>query len=291
MNSNLHDFDTTIDRGSGDTLYGRAIIHCADTILRLHFAEKVANKIFGRNLQSHAAGLVLVMHCEALLGLGPRPTLSLVQREMGSSRTLSAFFGLLRWAGYVMQEPMPTDARAAWLVPAPPLFEGLRQWLSNHARCSELLGLAEPGLSARLKNDDAWLLLYLGHSRALLARTRESMAGEGAFAWFDRFDCGDRIALVLLRAHHAGAPGSGGAMHWFDLGGREIAARLGVSHSHVRNVVNRAESEGLVLQERGTGRIALTPRLLAESEAWFRSFWGWIAETGRAAERREAGQR
>ena len=231
------------------------------------------------------------MHCEALLGLGPRPTLGLVQREMGSSRTLSAFFGLLRLAGYLAHEPVPTDARAAWLVPAPPLFEGLRQWLSSHVRCSEILGLAGPGLSARLQCDDAWLMLYLGHARALLARTREAMAGDGAFAWFDRFDCGDRIALVLLRAHHAGAPGPSDAPHWFHLGGREIAARLGVSHSHVRNIVNRAEGEGLVLQERATGRIALTPRLLSESEAWFRSFWGWIADTGRAAERSDAGQR
>ncbi|WP_054142541.1 hypothetical protein [Bosea sp. AAP35] len=291
MNYNSHVFDPIAGCDGVAANYRRAIIHCADAVLRMHFAEKLVNKVFGRNLQSHAAGLVVVMHCEALLGLGPRPTLSLVQREMGSARTLAAFFGLLRFAGYVTQETVPEDGRSAWLVPSPPLFDGLRLWLSHHARCSEILGLSEPGLSERLQTDADWLRLYLGHARGLLVRTREAMAGDGAFAWFDRFDCGDRIGLILLRAHHASAPASGDGPNWFDLGGREIAARLGVSRSHIRNIVNRAEIQGLVLQDRPSGRIALTPRLLAESEAWFRSFWGWVGETGRVAEGHAARQR
>lgn len=285
LNDNSRLFDAIIDPQDSNARYRCAIIHCADAVLRLHFAEKLINKVFGRSLQSHAAGLVVVMHCEAQLGLGPRPTLGLVQREMGGARTLAAFFGLLRFAGYLTQEPVPTDARATWLVPAPPLFEGLRQWLSHHARCSEILGLAEPGLCERLQADADGLRLYLAHARDLLDRTRAAMAGDGAWAWFDRFDCGDRIGLILLRAHHAAASDRQDGPNWFDLGGREIAARLGVSHSHIRNVINRAEAQGLLLQDRPSGRIALTPRLLAESEAWFRLFWGWVAETGRLAER------
>jgi hypothetical protein len=264
------------------------MLHCADCVLRMHVAEKIVSKVFGRNLQSHAAGLVVVMHCEAERGAGPRPTLGLVQREMGGARTLAAFFGLLRLAGYVTREPVPGDARSAWLVPAPPLYEGLRQWLSHHAGCGEILGLAEVGLSQRLLADDAFLRLFLGHARDLFARTREATAGNGAWAWLDRFDCGDRIGLVLLGAHHRAATGEPGDLVWFDLHAREIAARLGLSHSHVRNIVNRAEAEGLLLQDRSKGRVALTPRLLVESEAWFRSFWGWIAETARLAQAAEA---
>lgn len=251
-------------------------------------AEKIVSRIFGRNLQSHAAGLVVVMHCEAERGAGPRPTLALVQREMGSARTLAAFFGLLRLAGYVTREPVPGDARSAWLVPAPPLYEGLRQWLSHHARCGELLGLAEPGLAERLRSDDAFLRLFLGHARDLFARTREATAGNGAWAWLDRFDCGDRIGLILLGAHHRAAMAEPGDLTWFDLHAREVAARLGLSHSHVRNVINRSEAEGLLVQDRSRGRVALTPRLLTESEAWFRSFWGWIAETAQRAQAAEA---
>ncbi len=288
MNYNSHHFEPITGQDDSNASYRRAIIHCADAVLRLHFTERLVNKVFGRNLQSHAAGLVVVMHCEALLGLGSRPTLGLVQREMGSARTLAAFFGLLRFAGYLTREPIPTDARAAWLVPAPPLFEGLRQWLAHHAHCAEMLGFAAPGLSARLQTDEDWLRLYLGHARGLLERTRAAMAGDGAWAWFDRFDCGDRIGLILLRAHHASVPESADGPAWFELGGREIAARLAVSHSHIRNIVNQAEAQGLLLQDRPSGRIALTPRLLAESEAWFRTFWGWVADTGRLADSHEA---
>ncbi len=291
MNYNSRQIIPFSQAATGPASYPRAILHCADSVLRMHVAEKIVSKIFGRALQSHAAGLVVVMHCEAERGAGPRPTLALIQREMGSARTLAAFFGLLRLAGYVIREPVPGDGRSAWLVPAPPLYDGLRQWLSHHARCSEILGLAEPGLAERLRGEDGFLRLYLSHARELFARTREATAGDGAWAWLDRFDCGDRIGLVLLGAHHRAVMGGAGEPAWFDLHARDVAARLGLSHSHVRNVINRSEAEGLLVQDRSRGRVALTPRLLAESEIWFRSFWGWIAETGQTAEAEEAAQR
>ena len=84
------------------------------------------------------------------------------------------------------------------------------------------------------------------------------------------------------------AAGEPGDLAWFDLHAREVAARLGLSHSHVRNVINRSEAEGLLVQDRSRGRVALTPRLLTESEAWFRSFWGWIVETAQRAQATEA---
>lgn len=258
--------------------YEHAIAACADAILRMHFGERLINKVFGRTLQSHAAGLILVMHCEALHGFGPRPTLAALRREMGHGRTLVAFVGLLRLAGYLGREPVAQDARTAHLVPAPQLFDGLGRWLAHHARCCETLGLLAPGEAARLRSDPAWLRQVLAHARILLSRTRARMAGDCAWAWFDAFDCGDRVALVLLRAHYA-APGDGSGPRWFALGAREIAGKLGVSHSHIRNIVNAAEAEGLLRQDRAGGRVALAPRFLAESEAWFRDFWGWLAQT------------
>lgn len=273
--------------GAGDDAYRHAIALCAGSILRMHVTEKLVNKVFGRALQSHAAGLTLVMHCEALHGLGPRPTLAAVQREMGSPRTIAAFFGLLRLAGYVVREPVPGDRRSAWLMPAAPLFSGLRQWLSHHARCAETMGLAAPGLAARLEADDTWLQLYLAHARGLLADTRAAMAGDGAWAWFDAFDCGDRIALMLLQVHFA-LPDQREA-RWFPLAARRMADQLGISHSHIRNIVNRAEAQGLLRQDRAGGRVLLSPRFLAESEAWFRLFWRGVGETGRRAAEAERG--
>lgn len=280
--------DETVPDEPAQAPYQAAIAHCAAAILRMHFGERLINKVFGRTLQSHAAGLVLVMHCEAQHGFGPRPTLAAVQREMGRARTLAAFFGLLRLAGYLERERAAHDGRLAHLVPAPPLFNGLKGWLAHHARCCEMLGLLPEGEAERLRADPAWLRRVLAHARPLLDRTRARMAGDCAWAWFDRFDCGDRIALVLVRAHHEAMRTLEGT-RWFTLGSREVAERLGVSHSHVRNIVNAGEARGYLRQERASGRVALEPRFLAESEAWFRDFWGWLAQTVRAARPHEAG--
>lgn len=269
-----------------DIGYEQAIAYCARSILRMHVGERLINKIFGRNVQSHAAGLVLVMHCEAEIGLGPRPTLALVQQEIGRSRTLAAFVALLRLAGYLQLEPHPDDARKRYLVPRAPLFDGLRQWIVHHLRCCEMLGLIAEGIAERVASDDEICHRYIGRSRTLLARTRQAMAGDGAWAWLDRFDCGDRIGLFLLHAHDAAATDPGASERWFVFSSRDIAARLGISHSHVRNVVNRAETEGLLLQDRRAHRLALSPRFLGEARAWFLLFWGWLAEVAGELERR-----
>ncbi|WP_342242177.1 hypothetical protein [Inquilinus sp. OTU3971] len=266
-----------------DEGYRAAIGQCVDAILRMHLGERLVNKIFGRNLQSHAAGLIVVMHHEALLGLGPRPTLRAIQQEMGHARTLAGFVALLRAAGFLAVEPVPHDGRSAYLVPLPPLIDGLRQWLSHHLHCAKTVGLVPQRSVDRLIADEVLYRRFLGLSRGLLARTRRVMTGDGAWAWFDRFDCGDRIALILLHAHHAATTGGRGP-RWFDVETRDMAARLGVSHSHVRSVLNRAEVAGLVEQDRRLHRIALTDRFLAESWAWFATFWGWIADLARETE-------
>ncbi|QEL24490.1 hypothetical protein FQV39_19295 [Bosea sp. F3-2] len=271
-----------------NSAYQTAIACCADAILRMHFGERLVNKIFGRNLQSHAAGLVLVMHYEAELGHGRRPTLALIQQEMGRSRTLVAFFGLLRLAGYLQQEPVPHDGRSTYLVPSARLSDGLRQWIVHHARCCEIVGFARPGLADRLRTDDDWFRLYIGHSRRLLAGARAAMAGDGAWAWFDRFDCGDRIGLVLLRAHYGAGEVDATGRNWAPFGSRQVASQLGISHSHIRNVINQAQENGLLWQDRCAGRVALSPRFLRESEAWFLTFWRWVAETAAEAEQHAA---
>ncbi len=97
----------------------------------MHFGEKLINKIFGRSLQSHAAGLLAVMHFQAQLGLGDAPTLSAIQQSFGKSRTLSSFFALLRLAGYMNAVPDDTDRRVLIMVPQPPLLDGLRTWLAT----------------------------------------------------------------------------------------------------------------------------------------------------------------
>jgi hypothetical protein len=266
-----------------DEAYEDAIRYCANSILPMHFGEKLTNKIFGRNLQSHAAGLLAVMHCEAELGLGERPTLTRIQTEMGRSRTLSGFFALLRFARFIEAVDHHDDRRTKVLVARPPLLDGLKTWLSHHMTCAEVAGILSTGSAHRLKTDDDFGIRYIAAARLMLDRVRAHMAsGRDAWSWFDSFDCGDRIALALLRAHyeHAGEH----EMRWILLESRQLAERLGISHSHVRNVLNGAEARGYLLQDRRSHRTAITPQMLGEVRDFHLSFWSWVAETADRAE-------
>lgn len=264
-----------------DQAYEDAMRYCANSILPMHLGEKLINKIFGRNLQSHAAGLLAVMHCEAELGLGERPTLTRIQCEMGRTRTLSSFFAILRFAGFIEVVDSGSDKRARLFIAKQPLLDGLKTWLSHHMTCAEVAGLLETGIAHRLKTDDAFALSYIAAARFLLDRVRTYLAGQGAWPWFDSFDCGDRIALALIRSHYEQAGETG--TRWFAVESRQLADRLGISHSHLRNVLNAAEGQGFILQDRRTHRTALTPRMLDDVRDFHLSFWTWVGETAERA--------
>lgn len=265
-----------------DQAYEDAMRYCANSILPMHLGEKLINKIFGRNLQSHAAGLLAVMHCEAELGLGERPTLTRIQSEMGRSRTLSGFFAILRFGGFIEAIDHEQDKRAKVLLAKQPLLDGLKTWLSHHMTCAEVAGLLPTGTAHRLKSDEEFALRYIAAARDVLDRVRTYLAGPGAWPWFDSFDCGDRIALALIRSHYEQIGETG--PRWFMLESRQLADSLGISHSHLRNVINAAEVQGLILQDRRTHRTSLTPRMLDEIRDFHLAFWSWVGETADRAQ-------
>jgi hypothetical protein len=260
--------------------YDRAIAAGAAAILKLHAGERLVNKVFGRATPSHAAGLLLVMHAEAVHGRGPRPTLTALQRALGQHRTLAAFITLLRLIGFVSAEPVPHDRRQSHLVPSERMIEGLGQWLAHHLTCCEILGWLPAGSAEAVRADPDARMALIAEARPLITRSRAAMAGEGAAAWFDRFDCGDRIALILLDGHYRAAATGDAA---FAFSSRAAATVIGVSHGHVRNVVNAAEGEGLLLQDRRRDQLRLSPRMIDDYARWFLAFWGWTAEAARAA--------
>ncbi|MCB8819274.1 hypothetical protein [Microvirga rosea] len=269
------------DAVAADSPYEDAIRFCVDAILRMHWGEKLINKIFGRATQSHAAGLAIIMHYEALEGRGGRPTLSQVQAQMGKARTLAAFFGLLRLAGMIRIEVDPADRRQQYLVPATPLIEGLKGWILHHVRCCEIMGFVAPGFAARIGEDEALFAAFIGRTRPVLERTRTPPEAAAGWTWIDSLDCGDRIGLLLLRGHYAAAAAG---ETWFSFNSRQVAENLGISHSHVRNVLNRAEEKGLLTQDRRGNGIALSAHFVGEARAWFTAFWGWVALAAEAAQ-------
>lgn len=258
--------------------FARAIQHAARTILPMHLGQRVINKIFGQAMQSHAAGLIVIMHCEALLNAGPRPTLSAIQQKFNRPRTLATFVGLLKYAGFVRVEPDPADRRVKFLVPQAQLFDGLRDWLVHHLQCADIAGIP---ISSKpptlLLTEQDFELHFIAHTRALIDRTRDELQKNHAWAWFDRFDCGDRIALMLLSAHYDNRQPTD-TETWFVRGGDALADQIGVSRSHIHNVLNAAENAGYLRLDRDQGRMRLTPQFLTDAQQWYYSFWSWLAE-------------
>ena len=104
-----------LDSRAPDT-YAQAVEAYCDGILRLHWNERLINKIFGRALQSHAAGRLVVQHYQWQLRGAPRPTLALLQRRMpGGARTLATFFAVLRLAGMVAVDIDPAAVESTIL--------------------------------------------------------------------------------------------------------------------------------------------------------------------------------
>lgn len=273
-----------LDSRAPDT-YAQAVEAYCDGILRLHWNERLINKIFGRALQSHAAGRLVVQHYQWQLRGAPRPTLALLQRRMpGGARTLATFFAVLRLAGMVAVDIDPGDRRVRYLVPTPRLLDGLRTWVRHHLHCAEALGALPPGHAQRLDSDTDYFAAFLAGADHILDRLAETRGRFGGWDWFDQRDGGGRIAMLLLREHcRVHRPGEEGSTP-FPLRASELAQRLGFSHSHVRNLVNEATAQGHLTQDAPRGLVALTPRFQAELQIWLQHLLGWFAETAAMAQ-------
>jgi hypothetical protein len=267
--------------------YTEAVEAYCHGILRLHWNERLINKIFGRALQSHAAGRMVVQHFQWQREGAPRPTLALLQRQAGSGgRTLATFFAVLRLAGMVSAEPDVRDRRMRYLVPGPRLLDGLRTWVMHHLQCAETLGVLAGGHAARLGADADYFESFLCRADTILDRLAAHRGRVGGWDWFDQREGGGRVAMLLLREHcrTAAFAGGVGAAPLFPLRAQDLAGRLGFSHSHVRNLVNDATAEGLLTQEARRGLVALTPRFQADLRSWLYQLLGWFAEAAQAAD-------
>lgn len=267
--------------------YTEAVEAYCHGILRLHWNERLINKIFGRALQSHAAGRLVVQHFQWQREGAPRPTLALLQRQAGSGgRTLATFFAVLRLAGMVHAEPDTADRRVRYLVPGPRLLDGLRTWVVHHLQCAEALGVLAGGHATRLQADADYFESFLCRADTILDRLAAHRGQFGGWDWFDQREGGGRVAMLLLREHcRTTAAGlGGGPAPLFPLRAQELAERLGFSHSHVRNLVNDATAAGLLTQDARRGLVALTPRFEAELRHWLQHLLGWFAEAAQAAD-------
>ncbi|KLN53682.1 hypothetical protein [Variovorax paradoxus] len=264
----------------------KAVALYCDAIVRMHWGERLINKIFGRAMQSHAAGRIVVQHYRWKEEGAERPTLALLQRNASrGTRTLASFVAVLRLTGMVTAEADAGDRRVRYLVPQERLVAGLRAWIAHHLRCCEALGLLDAGHAARLADDPAFFSAFVSRAGRILDQVALHRGRFGGWTWFDDRDGGGRLAMLLLRDHFKANPVACSPLVAFPLRARELAEGLGLSHSHVRGVLKEAIEAGHLAHDAGRAQVRLTPRFQDEMMSWLLHFLSWFADAAHAARR------
>jgi hypothetical protein len=264
----------------------RAVALYCDALVRMHWGERLINKIFGRAMQSHAAGRLVVQHYRWKEEGAERPTLALLQRNTSrGTRTLASFVAVLRLTGMVVAEADPHDRRLRYLVPQERLIDGLRAWIAHHLRCCEALGMLEAGHAARLASDGAFFNAFVCRSGHILDQVALHRGRFGGWSWFDERDGGGRVAMLLLRDHFKANAEVRSPSLAFPLRAHELADGLGLSHSHVRGLLKEAMEAGHLAHDAGRAQVRLTPGFLDETMSWLLHFLSWFSEVAHAARR------
>jgi hypothetical protein len=273
-------------RGRSWELPRDVLLDYCQSNLKMFVGERLVNKILGKSVFAHALGRAVVMHFEAQAGIGPRPTLTRLQRATGLGRTLAAFFAALRVARLVTVEVDVSDRRVKYIVPSTRVVEGLRGWNEVQLEYGERFGFIPAGHAKRLREDDAYSKRFLCCSRHILENIHRTIEGVPLWTWLSGIDCGDRIGYGLLRLdglERAKLARNVEGPVWFPFSSVRMAADLGVSKSHVRNVVNAAEERGFLKQDYEERALALTDAFFEDTYRWLTAAFGLFAETARRA--------
>lgn len=270
-----------------DDRYARAVLRHTEHVLELFVGERLINKIFARVFQSHAMGRLVIAHFDWKAGVGPRPTLASLQAQTGSGRTLAAFIGIAKVARLVSVEPDPTDRRQKFLVPGPRVVEGLRTWLRHHLELAHAIGIMPAECANRLDEDNAYFERFVRASIIVIDGVAEAGKRFTQWQWFEDHECGQRIAYALLRAHYQACLAARTPVdEALDLAisGAAVANMLGLSKSHVRNVLNGAEARGALSHDESRRTMRLTSEFLREARDQFVNVLTLMARTHAEAE-------
>ncbi|PWC34074.1 hypothetical protein [Azospirillum sp. TSO35-2] len=251
--------------------------------------QRLMMKLFGQRAPTEIAALIVMMHVTAR-SPGDRPTVTRIQDRLPGARQTAAFIALLRGFGIVQAERDATDGRIRYLVPGPLILDGLRDWVALHLDCHQRLaaaGLSGAELSViggghagRLRSDRAFFDAVIHQCAPWLDRSIRPLTRFPDLAWLDEHDSGLYLALTLAEQSLRLSPGG-----WLAAPAADLARSLGVSKSHIRNLINAMERRGLVLHDDRRQRLRLAPRFSGTIERWFCQQVSWLAA---AAERADA---
>ncbi|GLH79528.1 hypothetical protein SSBR45G_44370 [Bradyrhizobium sp. SSBR45G] len=238
--------------------------------------QRLMIKLFGQRAPTEIVAHIVMMHMSARQPV-ERPTLTRLQLRLPGPRQMAAFVAVLRGLSLVTVERDPEDGRIRYLVPGPVILEGLRGWLALHLDCHARLTEAD-GLGFRLRNDQRFYVESIRQCATWLCRDNRPLTGFPDLAWTDEHDSGIHLALTLVARSAAGR-------HAVDVSTAELATSLGVSRSHIRNLLTAMEERGLLRFDDGRRRLTLVPDFVASVEAWCCHQVTWLAAAAARADR------
>lgn len=245
--------------------------------------QRLMIKLFGQRAPTEIAARIVLMHIAAR-SPAARPTLTRIQEALPGARQTAAFIALLRGFGIVQSERDAADGRIRYLVPGPAILDGLRGWMALHLDCHQRLTPDGARHRSRLLSEPAFFDAVVRQCEPWLDRSNRPLTRFPDLAWLDEHDSGLYLALTLAERGHRQAPGG-----WIEAPSTDLAAALGVSKSHIRNLINAMERRGLVLQDDRRQRLRFEPRFTEAVERWFCHQVTWLAMAAGRADAAPAG--
>jgi len=213
------------------------------------------------------SGRFLVYHVAAMLDAGADPeqretwlTTARLKQEMAlfglaSDRHIDGLIARLCSAGFMERRVAERDRRVRLLKPTERLRQHDRDWLAAHIAPLEVLYPAHDYRLA-LQHDAVFHALYRRLSMAFLPLGASLLLSLPDTMLFFNHAAGAVLQAALLRAAMAAPEYPYAAVPYADIG-----ERMGVSRTHVREVLVAAEAAGLVrLRRRGGRSVEILPR-------------------------------
>ena len=166
--------------------------------------------------------------------------------------------------GYLEQQVAPEDHRIRILTPTPKMITHDQNFLVSHYLPLQIM-FPQPGYRPIMERAPAFQLTQRRVSAALFARGARIMAVSPVMMPFLGRDAGAMILLKLMQK-----VGPMGATAPLELSYSDTGARVGVSRTHVRKLLNEAEDRGLVSLTRGADQfVEPKPALVKAFDRFF----------------------
>jgi hypothetical protein len=191
------------------------------------------------------------------------PTIGLIERTVrpfgvSSARRIHDLVARLVETGYVRSVPAPSDRRAHILTPTDRMVGHDLDWLAALYAPLQVM-FPEPGYAPPVHRDLAYQKAHRRVGLAMAAYAVDLMAGNPAMLHFMNRQAGAMILIKLMQDADNGLDATPRRSFFAD-----VAARFGISRTHVRITLQQAQDAGLVLMSGQS--IVMMPPLVAAFE-------------------------